>query len=147
MKHLPTLVVCAALALLSAYAAAQNAMMPRPQGAMAPVASADADQAAKALVDLVSGSMLSEIANKTTAQVWPPIETALRNQNSKIDAAMLAQLRSDHTVYVGVMAQEVQTIVPSAVSRGRDGYLRVDYDRLGLQFMTWDQWLEWIQRP
>src|SRR5579863_9102957 len=132
MKHLPTLVVCAALGLSSAYVAAQNAMMPRPQGAMAPVASADADQAVKALVDLVSGSMLSEIANKTTAQVWPPIETALR---------------SDHTVYVGVMAQEVQTIVPSAVSRGRDGYLRVDYDRLGLQFMTWDQWLEWIQRP
>jgi len=49
---------------------------------------------------------------------------------------------SDHTVYVGVMAQEVQTIVPSAVSRGRDGYLRVDYDRLGLQFMTWDQWVD-----
>lgn len=95
MKHLPTLVVCAALALSSAYAAAQNAMMPRAQGAMAPAASAEADQAAKALVDLVSGSMLSEIANKTTAQVWPPIETALRNQNSKIDAATLAELRSE----------------------------------------------------
>jgi hypothetical protein len=42
------------------------------------------------------------------------------------------------------MAQEVREIVPSAVARGRDGYLRVDYDRLGLKFMTWD---EWTARP
>jgi len=48
---------------------------------------------------------------------------------------------NDHTVYVGVMAQEVQTIMPSAVSRDRDGYLRVDYDQLGLEFMTWDEWV------
>jgi hypothetical protein len=47
---------------------------------------------------------------------------------------------NDHARYVGVMAQEVQTIVPDAVSRGRDGYLRVDYDRLGLTFLTWDEW-------
>jgi hypothetical protein len=49
---------------------------------------------------------------------------------------------SDQTTYVGVMAQEVQDIVPSAVSRGRDGYLLVDYDRLGLKFMTWDAWTQ-----
>ena len=48
---------------------------------------------------------------------------------------------TDHTTYVGVMAQEVQTILPNAVSRGRDGYLRVDYDRLGLEFLTWDEWV------
>jgi hypothetical protein len=47
---------------------------------------------------------------------------------------------SDHTAYVGVMAQEVQKIEPSSVSRDRDGYLMVDYDRLGLKFMTWDEW-------
>ncbi|MGC2455614.1 MAG: tail fiber domain-containing protein, partial [Pseudolabrys sp.] len=43
--------------------------------------------------------------------------------------------------YVGVMAQEVQTVRPDAVVRGRDGYLRVFYDKLGLQFMTYDQWI------
>ena len=43
--------------------------------------------------------------------------------------------------YVGVMAQEVQTAVPEAVVRGGDGYLRVSYDRLGLQFQTYDQWV------
>jgi len=43
-------------------------------------------------------------------------------------------------VYVGVMAQEVQSIKPDAVVRGRDGYLRVYYERLGLHLQTWDQW-------
>jgi hypothetical protein len=38
------------------------------------------------------------------------------------------------------MAQEVQSVVPDAVMRGRDGYMRVDYDRLGLPFQTWEQW-------
>jgi SAM domain (Sterile alpha motif) len=40
---------------------------------------------------------------------------------------------------LGVMAQEVQTVVPEAVVRGSDGYLRVSYDRLGLQFQTYDR--------
>jgi hypothetical protein len=43
--------------------------------------------------------------------------------------------------YVGVMAQEVQTVRPDAVIRGHDGYLRVFYEKLGLQFQTYDQWI------
>ena len=43
--------------------------------------------------------------------------------------------------YVGVMAQEVLTIIPEAVVRGRDGYLRVYYDKLGLKFQTYDRWI------
>ena len=46
----------------------------------------------------------------------------------------------DQTTYVGVMAQEVQKVEPSAVWRDRDGYLMVDYDRIGLKFMTWTEW-------
>ena len=46
-----------------------------------------------------------------------------------------------HTAYVGVMAQEVQTVMPEAVTRGVDGYMRVSYDRLGLPFETYDQWV------
>src|SRR5262249_37960123 len=42
------------------------------------------------------------------------------------------------TLYVGVMAQEVLEIAPQAVVQGADGYLRVDYSRLGLQLSTWD---------
>jgi hypothetical protein len=43
--------------------------------------------------------------------------------------------------YVGVIAQEVQQVMPQAVVRGRDGYLRVFYDDLGLKFETYGQWL------
>jgi hypothetical protein len=43
--------------------------------------------------------------------------------------------------YVGVMAQEVQTVRPDAVVRGRDGYLRVFYDKLGVKFETYNQWI------
>src|SRR5262245_56355937 len=43
--------------------------------------------------------------------------------------------------YVGVMAQEVQTVRPDAVVRGRDGYLRVSYDKLGVKFETYDRWV------
>jgi Protein of unknown function (DUF3300) len=43
--------------------------------------------------------------------------------------------------YVGVMAQEVQTVRPDAVVRGNDGYLRVFYDKLGVEFMTYKQWI------
>jgi opacity protein-like surface antigen len=43
-------------------------------------------------------------------------------------------------IYVGVMAQEVAEIHPEAVARGPDGYLRVNYERLGLRFMSWDEW-------
>jgi len=43
--------------------------------------------------------------------------------------------------YVGVMAQEVQEVMPRAVVRGRDGYLRVFYEKLGLKFETYDHWV------
>ncbi|HET9536180.1 MAG TPA: tail fiber domain-containing protein, partial [Mesorhizobium sp.] len=48
---------------------------------------------------------------------------------------------SDKT-YVGVMAQEVQTIMPEAVARGSDGYLRVNYELLGLHMQTWEEWMD-----
>jgi hypothetical protein len=48
-------------------------------------------------------------------------------------------LTSD-TTYVGVMAHEVEPLAPDAVLRGADGYLHVDYARLGLRLQTWDDW-------
>jgi hypothetical protein len=68
----------------------------------------------------------------------------------KRDVALLTRLENgaglyryrylwSDTEYVGVMAQEVAAIVPEAVVRGADGYLRVDYARLGLRLMTWDE--------
>jgi Chaperone of endosialidase len=52
---------------------------------------------------------------------------------------------SDKT-YVGVMAQEVEAIMPEAVLRGSDGYLLVNYDRLGLRMQTCDEWVASGQR-
>ena len=49
-------------------------------------------------------------------------------------------LGSERT-YVGVMAQEVERVMPEAVTRGTDGYLRVHYEKLGLKFRTYGDWL------
>jgi hypothetical protein len=46
-----------------------------------------------------------------------------------------------HKAFVGVMAQEVQQVMPEAVAHGSDGYLRVNYEKLGLKFQSYDQWL------
>ena len=69
----------------------------------------------------------------------------------KHDVALLGRLdnglglyrfsyNGSNKIYVGVMAQEVETIMPEAVVRGKDGYLRVYYDRLGLRLQTWRAW-------
>jgi hypothetical protein len=42
--------------------------------------------------------------------------------------------------YVGVIAQEVKGLVPEAVTRGGDGYLRVFYEKLGLKLRTYRDW-------
>jgi hypothetical protein len=48
--------------------------------------------------------------------------------------------------YVGVMAQEVQAVMPSAVTRDREGYLRVRYKQIGVKFQTYDHWLSSVAR-
>jgi hypothetical protein len=54
--------------------------------------------------------------------------------------------RSDPQVYVGVMAQDVQMVRPDAVARGRDGYLRVRYERIGFELQSYDYWAEKAQK-
>jgi hypothetical protein len=60
--------------------------------------------------------------------------------NNNLGFYRFAYNGSDHA-YVGVIAQEVQAVMPEAVVRGRDGYLRVFYGKLGLKFETYDQWV------
>ena len=43
--------------------------------------------------------------------------------------------------YVGVMAQEVQQVMPAAVVRGSDGYLQVYYEKLGLKVESYSHWI------
>ena len=49
--------------------------------------------------------------------------------------------RGSHKAYVGVIAQEVEGVMPEAVTRGSDGYLRVYYEKLGLKFRSYRDWL------
>jgi hypothetical protein len=49
--------------------------------------------------------------------------------------------RGSSKPYVGVIAQEVQNLIPEAVTRGQDGYLRVHYEKLGLKLRTYTDWL------
>jgi hypothetical protein len=65
--------------------------------------------------------------------------TQVGELDSGINLYRYRYLWSD-TIFVGVMAQEVAAVKPEAVLRGADGYLRVDYARLGLRLQTWDQW-------
>ena len=65
--------------------------------------------------------------------------TQVGELDSGINLYSYRYLWSD-TTYVGVMAHEVAAVKPEAVLRGADGYLRVDYGRLGLRLQTWDEW-------
>ena len=44
------------------------------------------------------------------------------------------------TDMVGVMAQEVLNVAPDAVITGEDGFYRVNYDKLGISMMTYEEW-------
>ena len=85
----------------------------------------------------------------STPPVGVPVPSDIR---LKRDIALLAHLNSginlyrfrykwSDTFYVGVMAQEVIKVAPAAVMQGPDGYLRVDYTRIGLKFQTWKEWI------
>ena len=71
--------------------------------------------------------------------------TQVGELDSGINLYSYRYLWSD-TTYVGVVAHEVAAVKPEAVLRGADGYLRVDYRRLGLKLQTWDQWTAAQQR-
>jgi polysaccharide biosynthesis/export protein len=89
----------------------------------------------------------------TVIQTSPPIiNTTPSDVRLKRDIALVDRLpngiklyryryRWSDQIYVGVMAQEVVRIVPDAVVQGPDGFLRVNYARLGLRLLTWEEWV------
>ena len=64
---------------------------------------------------------------------------ALGRNASGLNLYRFRYLWSD-TVHVGVMAQEVALGMPSAVVKGDDDYLSVDYSKLGLRMRTLEEW-------
>ena len=81
----------------------------------------------------IIGSMLSDIRVKRDVVPLGHLANGLRLYRYRYAWSS--------TLYVGVMAQDVIEVLPDAVSRGRDGYLRVNYQSLGLSLQTWDEWL------
>jgi hypothetical protein len=49
--------------------------------------------------------------------------------------------------HVGVLAQEVLDVAPHAVSVGADGFLRVDYEALGCEMLTYADWSAQSRTP
>jgi hypothetical protein len=59
--------------------------------------------------------------------------------SSGLDLHRFRYLWSD-VEYVGVMAQEALDIAPDSVSKGPDGFYRVDYAALGIAMTTYAAW-------
>lgn len=87
------------------------------------------------------------VARRTTRRVVRRSDMMLKH-----DIALIGHLQNglgfyrfayngSDKAYVGVMAQEVQTVMPAAVVRGSDGYLQVSYDRIGVKFQSYGQWV------
>ena len=97
--------------------------------------------------------MLALLASSEDAGAGAPcVSRCISDIRLKRDIAVLGQHENginlyrfrylwSNTVQVGVMAQEVAATRPDAVQQGADGYLRVDYARLGLRMQTWDEWV------
>lgn len=90
---------------LSARSSAQNAP------------SQDALQAGKELASVITGQMVADAAIILTAQVWPSMESSLRAQNPKLDAATLAELRREYERLITRNYAEVMTEAPVIYAR------------------------------
>ena len=104
------------------------------------------------LAKYTAPAMLAVLMATAAGATVPPISvtsdirlkrdvTQVGELDSGINLYRYRYLWSD-TIYVGVMAQEVAAVMPEAVQRGADGYMRVDYARLGLRLQTWDSGLQ-----
>jgi hypothetical protein len=103
------------------------------------------------LAKYTAPAMVAVLMSTSTGATAPPLSIVVSDIRLKRDIAPLRGLDSgiglyryrylwSDTIHVGVMAQEVADVMPEAVQRGADGYMRVDYARLGLRVQTWDQW-------
>jgi len=97
--------------------------------------------ALKNIKDILPLAGVAALATMSDARAKRDITPLAQRQNGlQLYRYRYAGSDSD-TMYVGVLAQEVREVAPYAVLRGADGYLRVDYARLGLRMHTWDDWV------
>jgi hypothetical protein len=104
MKVLRTLTLTTLLALAGTSLSVSQSTAQTP-------ASSEALRAANELVSVVSHSMMSDLTSRMTSQVWPSIESSLRAQNPKIDAAVIAELRIE---FVQLMVNAISDVMKEA---------------------------------
>jgi uncharacterized caspase-like protein len=133
-----------AAASSAASKAASNAASKAASNAASSAASKSASSAASA----AASKAASNAASNAASRIPIPSDIRLKQDITALgrtpDGLPLYRYRyiGDDTFYVGVMAQEVAAVVPAAVSQMDDGYLQVDYGRLGLAFLTWRDWVQ-----
>jgi hypothetical protein len=87
MKTVRIFILTAAMSVGIPYGVSQSVAQSSP--------SPEALQAAKELVSVISGSMISEVTSSMTAQVWPSMEASLLAQHPKLDPPTLVELRNE----------------------------------------------------
>src|SRR5262245_18646285 len=95
--------------------------------------------ALKNIKDIMPLAGVAALATMSDARAKRDITPLAQRQNG-LQLYRYRYAGSD-TLYVGVLAQEVREVAPNAVLRGTDGYLRVDYARLGFRLQAWDDWI------
>ena len=74
-------------------------------------------QAAKELVVLISGSVTSDLTTKMTTRVWPPVESALRAENPKINSVTISELRTEFERLIVDSLSEAMNDAPTLYAR------------------------------
>jgi Chaperone of endosialidase len=105
------------------------------------------NEAVRRFARYTSPTMLALLVGDRMASASPaPSDARLKRDIARVERLPNGlnlyryRYRWSDTCYVGVMAQEVASVDPDAVVCGADGYLRVNYGRLGLRLQTWDEW-------
>lgn len=127
----------------AAGAAASQAARRAASRAANTAAAASASNAAR---NAASNAAARAAAN-AASNIRVPSDISLKEEIVPLDAKHLGlrlyrfRYIGDETLYVGVMAQDVAKMLPDAVSVGDNGFLQVDYESLGLDILTYRDWL------
>jgi hypothetical protein len=128
--------------------AASNSASRSASNAASRAAANAASNAASRAAAHAASKAASAAASNAASHISVPSDIRLKQDivplSRTADGLQLYRYRyiGDDVVYVGVMAQEVAERVPDAVTLGENGYLQVDYSKLGLTFMTFEEWTE-----
>ena len=123
----------------AASAAASRAASSAASNAARRSASSAASSAASRAAAAAASNAASRVTSPSDVRLKEDI-TALGRTSGGLNLYRY-RYKDDATFYVGVMAQDVARLAPAAVSSGVDGFLRVDYGLLGLDFLTYRDWI------